>query len=437
MELFPDGAHVRLRSRVHGTYLHADSDGVGASTSPRRASLSAAWAAHRLVRGGAAYVLLRSAAYGRYLALWSPPAPRGQVGGGGRPILRAYDDPEQDDVLWVAVRAAGDEDEDEGDDGVLLRHGRDGTSFVGVSGDSDDNRRSHWVVEAIPPRQRPPFLPAPVPLCVRGGSQGRLTPLVIDLPANEEAMDIVVLTAWSPVSEFKRTNVRANGRTSTAMAWWPRRTRTCQLEGSAPPACAQLALSNRPETAASLKYPAPPSPSKSNGNRRNQQHLLCLCSSLPHRFPLAGAIERTYSPATARLRSKSASAAAMELFPDRAHLRLQSIVRGTYLNADEDGRGVSLTGRRESLNTAWQVHRVTGVDGTHRVLLHSAAYGRYLAISTRAAPYGHRGLRAIQTTYGAPQQADIVWEPVAVGDHIVVMRHPSNRLLRANGRYRL
>ncbi|CAN6165010.1 unnamed protein product [Urochloa humidicola] len=258
MELFPDGAHLRLRSRVHGEYLHADVDGVGVSTSPRRASLSTAWAAHRIARGGAAYVLLRNDAYGRYLALWSPPAPRGQVGGGGggggRPVLRAYDDPEQDDVLWVAVRAAADEDE--GDDGVLLRHGKDDTSFVGVTADSDDNRRTHWVVEAIPPRPRPPFLPAPVPLsrpmvlwrtityvraddegnfdphplarrrfifygrsvfqlkgvlsillrewffgielCVRAGSQGRLTPLVIDLPANEEAMDIVVLTAGSP-----------------------------------------------------------------------------------------------------------------------------------------------------------------------------------------------------------------------------------------------
>jgi hypothetical protein len=34
-------------------------------------------------------------------------------------------------------------------------------------------------------------------LCVRAGSQGRLTPLVIDLPANEETMDIVVLSARS------------------------------------------------------------------------------------------------------------------------------------------------------------------------------------------------------------------------------------------------
>ncbi|CAL5046165.1 unnamed protein product [Urochloa decumbens] len=261
MEFYIDGWCVRLRSRRHGTYIHAADDGVRVSMRPERASLNtaAAWAAHRLVRGGAAHVLLHSAAYGRYLAQWSPPAPRGQGCGGGlggRPVLRAaaYDDPEQDDVLWVAVRAAGDEDE--GDDGVLLRHGRDDTSFVGVTGDSDDSRRSHWVVEAIPPRQRPPFLPAPVPLsrpmvlwrtiayvradddgnfdphpparwkfifygrsvfqlkgvlsillrewffgiklCVRAGSQGRLTPLVIDLPANEEAMDIVVLTYASP-----------------------------------------------------------------------------------------------------------------------------------------------------------------------------------------------------------------------------------------------
>ena len=100
------------------------------------------------MRGGAAYVLLRSAAYGRYLALWARPAPApAPQGHGGHPVLRAFDDPDQDDVL--------------------LRHGRDDTSFVGVTGDSDnhdDTRRTHWVVEAIPPRRRPPFLPAPVPV---------------------------------------------------------------------------------------------------------------------------------------------------------------------------------------------------------------------------------------------------------------------------------
>ena len=34
-------------------------------------------------------------------------------------------------------------------------------------------------------------------LCVRAGSQGRLTPLVIDLPADEQPMEIVVFTTGS------------------------------------------------------------------------------------------------------------------------------------------------------------------------------------------------------------------------------------------------
>ena len=34
-------------------------------------------------------------------------------------------------------------------------------------------------------------------LCVRGGSEGRLTPLVIDLPRDEQTMEIVVFTTGS------------------------------------------------------------------------------------------------------------------------------------------------------------------------------------------------------------------------------------------------
>ena len=37
-----------------------------------------------------------------------------------------------------------------------------------------------------------------ITLCVRAGSNGRLTPLVIDLPSNEKTMNIVVLTTGSP-----------------------------------------------------------------------------------------------------------------------------------------------------------------------------------------------------------------------------------------------
>ncbi|OEL32765.1 hypothetical protein BAE44_0006217 [Dichanthelium oligosanthes] len=69
----------------------------------------------------------------------------------------------------------------------------------------------------------------------------------------------------------------------------------------------------------------------------------------------------------------------MELFPDRAHVRLQNRVRGTFLHADQDGVGVSLSWCRASLNTAWQVHRVQ--RGGNDYVLHSAAYGRCLAVS--------------------------------------------------------
>ncbi|NP_001145299.1 uncharacterized protein LOC100278603 [Zea mays] len=37
-----------------------------------------------------------------------------------------------------------------------------------------------------------------ITLCVRAGSQGRLTPLVIDLPSNDSDMEIIVLTTMSP-----------------------------------------------------------------------------------------------------------------------------------------------------------------------------------------------------------------------------------------------
>ena len=35
-----------------------------------------------------------------------------------------------------------------------------------------------------------------VKLCVRAGSQGRLTPLVVDLPRNNQTMEVVVFESW-------------------------------------------------------------------------------------------------------------------------------------------------------------------------------------------------------------------------------------------------
>ncbi|XP_066373272.1 uncharacterized protein [Miscanthus floridulus] len=261
MEFFPDGMHLRLRNRKHGTYLHADEDGVYVSLSLHRASLNTAWQVHRVLRDvGKEYVLLHSAAYGRYLAL--SPDQVSLVYVGHHAVQGVYESPEQDDVLWEAVWV-----DDEGGDVLMLHVSNrllraapwnpllNSRVFVDI-----DNAGSmmHWVVEAIPLRPKPPPLPAVTPLpigvvlwrtivymraddhgnfdplarrtyefsgrslcqltgdlanqlreqshrimlCVRAGSHGRLTPLAIDLPSNQQAMEIIVLTTMSPVLNY-------------------------------------------------------------------------------------------------------------------------------------------------------------------------------------------------------------------------------------------
>ena len=68
MEVFEGVEFVRLRSLEHGTYLHADEDGLVVSLRPRRASPNAAGVVRRVQRSGVAHLVLRGA-YGRYLAL--------------------------------------------------------------------------------------------------------------------------------------------------------------------------------------------------------------------------------------------------------------------------------------------------------------------------------------------------------------------------------
>ncbi|TVU12420.1 hypothetical protein EJB05_46064, partial [Eragrostis curvula] len=163
MELFPDGRHVRLRSRVHGTYLHADEDGLGVSLRSLRASPNAAWQVHRVLRDGGTCVLLHGAAYGLYLAATGDAAPPGHLG--HRVVQGVYDDPGDDAVVWKAVRTG------EGNY-VFLRHisyrllranGRYQVWNTGVSVDDFDNQSSmmHWSVEAVPPHPVLPQLPAP------------------------------------------------------------------------------------------------------------------------------------------------------------------------------------------------------------------------------------------------------------------------------------
>ncbi|OEL27291.1 hypothetical protein BAE44_0011690, partial [Dichanthelium oligosanthes] len=172
MDHFPDGIHVRLRSRERREYLYADEDGVGVSLLPRRASLNAAWRVHLLQRDGDIdYVLLHGAAYGRYLALSpdlaAPPGHRGR-----RAVQRDYDEADMRAVMWRPVGAGDDSDD------VVLRHhgfvrslranGRYRRWHTGVTVDDDIGNNSgerstmmHWTVEEIPPRPAPPPLPTP------------------------------------------------------------------------------------------------------------------------------------------------------------------------------------------------------------------------------------------------------------------------------------
>ncbi|XP_047044422.1 uncharacterized protein LOC124648756 [Lolium rigidum] len=131
----------------------------------------------------------------------------------------------------------------------------------------------------------------------------------------------------------------------------------------------------------------------------------------------------------------------MDQFPDGYPVRLRSAVHGTYLRADKDGDGVSLGHRRASMKVAWFVHRYYG-DYQH-VLLHSAAYGRYLYATDAPAPLGCLGFRVAQRSYDGLEDEAIRWQPVRVGSRgeILLRRHvaqggpDSYGYLRGNGKY--
>jgi hypothetical protein len=107
------------------------------------------------VRGGTSYVLLRSAAYGRYLALVLEDVPAGHGARRGcRAVQRGYDAPEQEDVLWEAI------EEEDGSGAVLMRH----RTYRPWSNFDNPSPLMSWVVEAIPPRQDPQELPHVIPV---------------------------------------------------------------------------------------------------------------------------------------------------------------------------------------------------------------------------------------------------------------------------------
>ncbi|CAO2141524.1 unnamed protein product, partial [Urochloa humidicola] len=121
---------------------------------------------------------------------------------------------------------------------------------------------------------------------------------------------------------------------------------------------------------------------------------------------------------------------AMQQFPEGAHVRLRICVHGGYLHTNEDGVRVSLR-RRGSVGAASRVERVLH-DGATCVLLHSAAYGRYLAAPGPAGP--PRPPRRPGRARHGPHPVE-----ARRSGHTgyILLRHVSYHLLRANGRYHL
>jgi hypothetical protein len=129
----------------------------------------------------------------------------------------------------------------------------------------------------------------------------------------------------------------------------------------------------------------------------------------------------------------------MDQFQDGQHVWLRSRVRGKYLSARGDGEGVRLREGRASLKAAWAVHRHVGIDGVEYVLLHSAAYGRYLAATDDRAPLLLCGYRVVLQNYDRDPMEAIRWQavkpPGAAEDDVLLRQvRRGHRYLRANGK---
>lgn len=89
----------------------------------------------------------------------------------------------------------------------------------------------------------------------------------------------------------------------------------------------------------------------------------------------------------------------MEFFPDGLVVRLRSRTRGLYLYARDDDLGVTVSPRRSSPNTGWEVRRFQqeGTD-TDCFVLRSSATGRCLAAAESAAHQRKRSAVPSSTT---------------------------------------
>uniref|UniRef100_A0A0E0DXC8 DUF569 domain-containing protein n=1 Tax=Oryza meridionalis TaxID=40149 RepID=A0A0E0DXC8_9ORYZ len=307
-------------------------------------------------------------------------------------------------------------------------------------------------------------------MCVRAGFFGRLTPLITDLPPNNVTMEIIVVTAGT-IGKAHRSSMAftgavvvdddagrrgervrgvwcrcslalvASGETgTTSSSMWDhgptcQRSRncgpTCQRRGTTPLNCGRLgadaesprAVTNSSPLAGERKKPSgapppPPPPPPLLADRR-------------------GKTPRAPPPPPPLLRARRREA--MEQFHDGHHVWLRSRGQGTYLRADDDGRGVSMGQGRASVHAAWTVHTHHVDAGDVDILmLHSAANGRYLATglgwTRRRLLSGNRAsivLRDLDQEVFPPA----CWFAIRSGwGDDVLLRHCSWRFLRADDR---
>ncbi|RLN25158.1 hypothetical protein C2845_PM07G08180 [Panicum miliaceum] len=113
----------------------------------------------------------------------------------------------------------------------------------------------------------------------------------------------------------------------------------------------------------------------------------------------------------------------MDLFPDRfARAAAEPRARHVHVHLRRRGRGRRLlSARRASLNAAWVVHQIMH-NGASFILLHGAAYGRYLALSPEQAPRGHRVIQKDRDDFPDPDA--VLWRSIrAWEDDDVLLRH--------------
>ncbi|WVZ82414.1 hypothetical protein U9M48_029680 [Paspalum notatum var. saurae] len=150
------------------------------------------------------------------------------------------------------------------------------------------------------------------------------------------------------------------------------------------------------ETKKSARPPLPPAPSPSPGESAKK----------PRSSRAAPSPASASAPAPGE-----AARPVMEFFNDRTHLSLWNSVDNGYLCAEEDGDQIAYSNSRARLNAAWTVHRVERY-GTNYVLLHGAAYGRYLASMID----DDGDIALFQRNYNDDTANAISWEIEAAGD---------------------